>query len=183
MKKISICFFMSLFVSCSFNKKFAMKKQHFKFDTAYNQFYLIDKGETIVINQIDFWNEEAFLTGLALGKGIIGVKTKSYGNIKGQILILEKPVENIDFELYDYIVEGGINLQSGELQILDCPNNHIELSLKISSGKYRVRVYGINFASVKEPDFINDTDDDFYKIEIWPSENVERRVLKRYIEK
>lgn len=36
---------------------------------------------------------------------------------------------------------------------------------------------------VKETDLANHTDNDFYKIEIWPDDNMERKVLKQYIEK
>lgn len=93
---------------------------------------------------------------------------------------MEKPNTDADYNKYDHIVEGGINILSGELQILDCPNNHLELSLKVAPGKYRVRVYSSNLESVKETDLPNDSDKDYYRIEIWPSEEMERKVLKQY---
>lgn len=157
-------------------------KRKFNFYTQYNQFYIEDKEQKIEIDQSNFWSDEAFSDGLALGHGIISVKTRSYGNIKGEIEILDKPIENINYELYDHIVEAGINIPSGELQILDCPNSHLELSMNLPPGKYRVRVYGSNFKSVKETDLENDTDNDFYKIEIWMSDDMSRKVLKQYVE-
>lgn len=158
-------------------------KQKFNFYTEYNQFYLEDKEKKENTNSGDFWSDEAFNAKLAMVYGIVAIGTHSYGNIKGEIEILDKPVENIDYKLYDHIVEGGINVESGELQILNCPDGHLELSLNLAPGKYRVRVYGSNFDSVKEPDLANDTDNDFYKIEIWKSDDMGRKVLKQYVEK
>lgn len=155
-------------------------KYNINFYTQYNQFYIEDKGSNGNTGSSEFWYEEAFFNRLALGSGIIGVGTYSYGNIKGEIEILDKPTEYINFDLYDHIVEGGINIESGELQILDCPNNNIELSLKVKPGKYRIRVYGSNFNSVEQTDLANDTDNDYYKIEIWKSNDMERKVLKQW---
>lgn len=159
-----------------------MKEQSFKFSTQYNQFYLEDekeenKGST---GSPEFWTDEAFKNRMALEKGIIGVGTESYGNIRGEIEVLDKPDIEKDYSKYDHIVEGGINIPSGKLYIKDCPTGHLELSLDVSPGKYRVRVYSSNLASVKENDLPHDTDKDYYRIEIWPSEDMERKVLKQY---
>ena len=155
-------------------------KYNINFYTQYNQFYIEDKGSNGDTGSVEFWSEEAFLSKMALDKGIIGVGTQSYGNIRGEIMILDKPTTDINFDLYDHIVEGGINIESGELQILDCPNSHVELSFKIDPGKYRIRVYGSNFNSVEQTDLAHDSDNDFYKIEIWKSEDMQRKVLKQW---
>jgi len=159
-----------------------MERKQFNFETQYNQFYIEDKSNEDKGNStsLDFWDENAFKERLAITDNIIGIGTQSYGNIKGDIEILNKPNDDIDYSKYDHIVEGGINIQSGELQILDCPNRHLELSLKVNPGKYRVRIYSSNLASVEETDLANDTDNDYYHIEIWPSEKMERKVLKQY---
>jgi hypothetical protein len=78
---------------------------------------------------------------------------------------------------YDHIVEGGLALKSGILEILDCPSLSIELKIKIKPGFYRMRVYSSNLNSV-----IGDEGEDYYKIEIWP-DTMERKVLKRYVRK
>lgn len=171
-----------IFLCQCYNYKKTNMKQKFEFYTQYNQFLIEDKEHKTEIDHSDFWCEEAFNDKLAMANGVIGVGTHGYGNIKGEIEILDKPAENINYELYDHIVEGGLNIQSGELRILDCPNSHLELSVNLLPGKYRVRVYGSNFASVKETDLANDTDNDFYKIEIWKSNDMERKVLKQYVE-
>lgn len=171
-----------LMLSCSFNTKKNTMKKEFKFHTEYNQFYLEDQGVTGDTESMDFWNEEAFKERMALMNGIIGVGTQSYGNIKGEIEVLEKPNLDIDYSKYDHVVEGGINIQSGELQILDCPNNNLELSIKVASGKYKVRIYSFNLTSVKERDLTNDTDNDYYRIELWRSDDMNRKVLKQFQE-
>lgn len=173
MKKLLVLFILSMFISCSINKKTTMKKQDFKFRTEYHQFYLEDKDNSEKVK--DFWTDEALKERLGLVKGGIAVSTESYGLIKGEIEILEKPNINTDYSKYDHVVEGGINIQSGELQILECPSSHVELSLKVVPGKYRVRVYSSNLKSV-----IDDDGDDYYRIELWKSDDMERKVLKQY---
>jgi hypothetical protein len=155
-------------------------KRFFNFYTSYNQFYLGDKGSNGDTGSSNFWNEKAFSDRLALEKGVIGIGIQSWGIVKGEVEILANPPRSIDYESYDHVVEGGINVQSGELQIIDCPNGSLELSLKVDTGKYRIRVYGSNFISVKESDMPNDADNDYYRIEIWKSNDLERKVLKQY---
>lgn len=167
---------------CSHNKKKTMKIQYFKFYTEYRQFYIEDKSDQGKGNTglNEFWSEEAFNSRLAMTDGIIGVGTESYGNIKGEIEILEKPNTNIEYEKYDHIVEGGLNIKSDELQILNCPDSNLELSMKIVSGKYKVRIYSSSLDSVKDNDLASDTDDDYYRIELWKSDDMKRKVLKQY---
>ncbi|MGQ2983163.1 hypothetical protein [Flavobacterium sp.] len=157
-------------------------KQTFEFYTQYNQFYIADKTSNYDTGSDSFWTDEAISQRLAIGNGIIGIGTYSYGYIKGEIKVIEKPEDFIDYHLYDNIVEGGITISSEELEILDCPDSNVELSLRITPGNYRVRVYGSNFSTVEEPDLAKDTDNDYYKIEIWPDNNMERKVLKQYVE-
>ncbi|WP_313260972.1 hypothetical protein [Lacrimispora sp.] len=160
-----------------------MKKKHFNFYTDYHQFYLQDGNDknNESRNSPEFWSEEAFSKRMALARGIIGVGIQSYGSkIKGEIEILDKPNINIDYSKYDHIVEGGIFIQSGELQVINCPDNNLELSVKIDPGNYRVRIYSCNLDSVKEYDQSNDTDNDYYYVELWKSDDMERKVLKQY---
>ncbi|MDM1360361.1 hypothetical protein HX012_02645 [Myroides marinus] len=158
-------------------------KYTLNFSTSYNQFYIADKLYSGDTDSDNFWTDESYHDRLVMESGILGVSTQSYGLIQGEVFLLQEPVKEIDFSKYDHIVEAGISIESGVLQILDCPNSSVELEIKIKPGKYRVRVYGSNFSSVKENDLSNSTDNDFYKIEIWPQDNVGRKVLKQYIGK
>lgn len=157
-----------------------MKAQIFKFYTQYNQFYVADKNAAGNTGSFNFWSDKAFSDRLALENGIIGVSTQSYGNIKGEIEALEKPNPTIDYSKYDHIVEGGIDIKSGELQILNSPDSNIELTLNVNPGKYRVRVYSSNLRSVKENDEPHYTDNDYYRIELWKNDDMKRKVLKQY---
>lgn len=182
MRKFIILSLLFALLSCSHNKKIFMKVHKFSFETQYHQFYIEDKNDEGKGNagSPEFWSEDAFNSRFAMTNGIIGVSTQSYGNIKGEIEVLEKPNTNIDLKKFDHIVEGGLNLKSGELQIIDCPNSNLEFSMKVEPGNYKVRVYSSNLASVKEPDLPSDTDNDYYRIELWKSDDMERKVLKQY---
>ncbi len=154
-----------------------MQKKEYKFLTSYNQFYLTsDKGAFLDFMNID---ENTYNARLSLQKNSIVIFSQSYSNIKGDIEVLETP-KSIDYKKYDHIVEGGIEINSGELQILSWPGNEVESSIKVKPGKYRVRVNFFNLSSVKETDLAHDTDNDYYHIEIWQSENMERKILKQY---
>lgn len=155
-------------------------KYLFNFYTSYNQFYFFDKGSNGDTGSDNFWTEKAFSDRLALEDGVVGVRTESWGDIKGELEILEKRPEDVDYRGSDHVIEGGIDIQSGELQIINCPDNDLVLSLKVNPGKYTIRVYGSNFDTVEETDMINDADNDYYRIEIWKSDDLERRVLKQY---
>lgn len=170
-----------LFIFCQCNNlktNDRIMKYKFNFNTSHNQFYISDKFSSTNIGLDDFWTNKAYEDKLAIGKDIIAIGTECYGNVKGELVILEKPVSTIEFNLYDHIVEGGLELKSGDLRILDCPNSSIQLEVKVKPGTYRVRIYSSNLASV-----VDDDGDDYYKIEIWESDNIERKVLKRYVGK
>lgn len=163
---------------CTNNINHKNMKYKLNFDTQYSQFYIEDKEIKTEINPSEFWSEEAHLDGLAMENGIVGVRTECYGPVKGELIILKKANNDINFDLYDHIVEGRLNVKSGIIQVLDCPNRSVELEISIESGFYRIRVYSSNLSSV-----VGDEGDDYYKIEIWKDDNLERKVLKRYVRK
>jgi hypothetical protein len=76
------------------------------------------------------------------------------------------------------LLQLGSNQNLNKLQILDCPNLIAELVVTLKPGAYRIRVYSSDLASV-----IGDEGNDYYKIEIWPSTNMERNVVKQYVRK
>ncbi|MCC7520944.1 MAG: hypothetical protein IT220_04855 [Flavobacteriaceae bacterium] len=152
-----------------------MKTLNFDFYTQYNQFYICDKDSPGQTDSADFWTDAAFNDRLAKELGILGVGTECYGPVKGEIVFLDKKNEDFDIELYDHIVEAGLQIQSGTIQILDCPNSSIELEINIAPDFYKFRIYSSNLASVE-----GDEGDDFYRIEFWKDLNLDRKVLKRY---
>ncbi|MUV04454.1 hypothetical protein GN157_12110 [Flavobacterium rakeshii] len=152
----------------------------FNFSSSHHQFYLEDKEAKGDTGSPNFWTDEAVTSMLAMELGIIGISTYSYGSVKGEITVLQNPVKDIDYSLYDYVAEGGIDISSGELQVVDCFSTGVKLSIKVTPGKYMIRVYGSNFSSVEDFDLENDSDNDYYKIEIWPDDNMERKILKQF---
>jgi hypothetical protein len=155
-------------------------KYKLDFYTSYNQFYLYDKASPGNTDSDNFWTAEAYNDRLALEEGVLGIGTGCYGHVKGEIDILAKENGVIDTNQYDHIVEGGLELRSGILQVLDCPNSEIELEAKLKPGIYRVRIYSSNLIST---DIDENEGNDYYKIEIWPDTSMQRKVLKRYVHK
>jgi len=98
------------------------------------------------------------------------------GPVKGELHLLSEPRNYINLDQYDHIVEAGIEIKSGVVQILDCPNSSVELEVNVIPAFIESEFSSINLASVE-----GDEGDDFYKIEIWPSSAMERKVLKRYV--
>ncbi|PUZ19588.1 hypothetical protein GA0116948_12518 [Chitinophaga costaii] len=149
------------------------------FSTSHHQFYICDKETSQNTGDDDFWTEEATLSRLAIGNGILGVGLECYGPLKGELVLIKSKKDMITYNQYDHIVEGGLDIPSGILQVLDCPFSNIELEVKIPPGKYRVRIYSANLASVVD----QEEGDDYYRVEIWPDTNMERIVIKQYKEK
>jgi hypothetical protein len=145
------------------------------FYTQYHQFYISDKESSKNTEENNFWTDNASNSRLAIGNDILGVGLECYGPFKGELAVLGSRRDYIEYSQYDHIVEGGLDVKSGVLQILDCPNLNVELEIKVISGKYRTRIYSLNLASV-----VGDSGGDYYKIEIWPDLNMERSVLKSY---
>ncbi|QXV67371.1 hypothetical protein INP83_09870 [Mucilaginibacter sp. 21P] len=145
------------------------------FYTQYSQFYVSDKDTLGDTSSDKFWTDDAFSDRLAMEEGIIGVGTECYGPIKGELEILERENKSFIAADYDHIVEGNIRIDSGGIKVIDCPTSTVELEIPVENGIYRVRVYSSNLSSVD-----GDEGDDFYRIEMWPSPKLERKVLKQY---
>lgn len=145
------------------------------FYTSYRQFYLFDKGIEGATDSPRFWSKAALDSGLALEKGVIGVGIAAYGQVRLTIEVFDNEPFISNFDDWDRIMEGSIKINTGYLQILDCPNSEVQLELKLEKNTYRVRVYGANFASV-----VGDEGNDFYRIELWKAPYQKRSVLKKY---
>lgn len=147
------------------------------FYTQFNQFYISDKISPKNTGDTSFWTTNALDDRLALGHDILGIGIQSYGHIRAELYILDQVNRDFEFNKYDHIVEGGLEVKSGTLQIINCPINQIELEINIAPGRYRVRIYSSN---LKNTDIDEDEGDDYYKIEMWPDTSTDRIVLKHY---
>lgn len=149
-----------------------------EFITSYNQFYIADKnyeGNT----GVSFWNEESYHANLAIDNDIVGINTESYGHIKGELEMFKSKPADLDTGNYDHIVEGGLTIRSGEIQVLNCPDSNVELRIHVNPGTYRMRVCFLGLTGIKSDD-LDLRLQDFYKIQIWPDSNMKREVLKQY---
>lgn len=168
--------FLALFLlSCNRKHPVSVKKQ-FKltFNTAYHQFYLVDKGSE---NDTagDFWSKAAEADRLAVNNQLIGVSTASYGRIQANVKVAPKEPIIQDLSKFDHAAEAGITIGSGVIEIADCPNAAVIKEIKVSPGNYRFRIYSANLIGV-----IDDDGADSYMIEVWPSEDSSIKVLKRF---
>jgi hypothetical protein len=150
-------------------------KYKFDFYTQYKQFYLSDKISARNTESVDFWTTKAHEDRMAVGDGILGIGKECYGQVKGELYLMDSVNNKFDSSHFDHIVESGIEIKSGILQVLDCPNLNTELEISLKPGTYGVRVYSLNLTSVN-----GDSGDDSYKIEIWPQTTMKKNVLKRY---
>lgn len=154
-------------------------KFELKFTTDYGQFYISDKNAKGNTGSESFWTDEAFADKLAIEDGIIGVGiANDEGIVNCEFEILDSESLIKDFAEFDHIVEASINIHSGNLQVLDCPNSEIEIETEIENGEYRIRVYSLNLETA-----FNENPNDCYKIEMWKEVYSTRNVLKRYTEK
>jgi len=174
-RHIIIFFLIFLQYQCAF-KHTKMKHKTYRLDfyTSHNQFYIYDPKSNFGDFSI---NNEDYNDKLVVGKGIIVAITETYGHIRLKIEILDKERKIENFSIYDHVVEGGIETKSGILQILDCPSSRLIKEIKLPQGTYRVRIYSMNLKDVIGDE---DENDDSYRIEIWPSNKLEKKVLKRY---
>jgi hypothetical protein len=152
-------------------------KYKLDFHTDYNQFYLFDKGSPGQTDSFDFWTKDAFDGRLAVEKGVLGIGTQTRGHIRGELFILDSEKHKADCIKFDHVVEGSIEIKSGILQILDCPNSTIELEITLNPGTYRVRIYSANLR-VADGDEVEGTDR--YEIDIWPALYTSRKVIKQF---
>ena len=152
---------------------------NFKFRNFYNQFF-IDDGENSEMDLTPYiWNEADLKIRLYSIPGELSFFTQSYGDVNGNFIFLEKEPENLNLIEYDHIVEGNIEIKSGRINIVSWGGN-IEKSCKVENGIYRIRILGSNFKSVIESDVPNESDDDFYEIQIWKSDEKGIKVIKQY---
>jgi hypothetical protein len=151
-------------------------KYPFNFYTSYHQFYIVDKGSEGNTASSTFWTDNAYNDRLAIENGILGVGTECYGPVKGELELLTNINITPDLSTVDHVVEAGIAVNSGIIQLLDCPTSTIQLEIKVAPGNYGVRIYSSNLSSVD-----GEEGDDFYRIEIWPDENMTGKVSKRYV--
>ena len=85
-------------------------KHKFDFYTSHNQFYIVDKEADYDTGADSFWTDEASVSRMPLGYGVVGVGTECYGPVKGELNILNEANTEYDLSDYNHIVEGYLEL-------------------------------------------------------------------------
>jgi hypothetical protein len=152
-----------------------MKIYDLKFSSEYYQFYILDSETKTTTDAADFWCPAADELRLAIGEGLLGVTIATYGNVNGELRVLDKkPTEN---KKANHIIEASLNLLSGKLQIRDCTNYEIQLEINLEKEPYRIRISSFGLETVS-----NDEGKDYYEIEIWKSKFEKPKLIKRYVQ-
>ncbi len=149
-----------------------------KFFTEYYQFYILDRDSKAETDSKNFWTPQADINKIAVEEGILGITVGKYAEIDVEVNVLETQNNLRDFGEFEHIVEASIEVPSGVLQIKDCTGFNLELELNLTPGTYAVRSYSAKLSSIS-----NDSGEDYYVIEIWASDKIERKVLKQFTAK
>jgi hypothetical protein len=149
----------------------------YRFGTAYSQFYLADKESPAATDSNSFWTEDAFADKLAVEEGILGVCTGTYSYVKCEVSSLAHRPDESSFDGCDQVVEASLELKSGVLQLLNCPDSTVIASISLPIGVYRVRVVTTGLESIIDEEY---EANDKYLVELWPEPLAAREVLKRY---
>lgn len=146
-----------------------------EFYTQYSQFYLTNGADED--SDVDLWTETTSYQRMATDKGILAVGTECYGPVKAQLEIKNDASKIGNLDEYDHVVEGKIDIETGVLQVMDCPTSSVIQEVELPPGLYSVRVYSKDLKTVE-----GDGGDDFYRIVIWPAMNNDKKVkvLKQY---
>jgi hypothetical protein len=151
-----------------------MEKYSLNFWSEYYQFYILDAETKAQTDAADFWCDAAGERRLAIGEGLLGVTIATYGNVKGEVRILDNEPELLPNA--DHVVEASIRLISGLLEFRDCTGYETQLAINLPKTTYRIRISSHNLNSVK-----NDEGDDFYTIEIWKSRFAKPKILTAFL--
>jgi len=140
----------------------------------YFQFYLQD--EEADGNLGDAWTEQAVSDLLALAPGTIGIGTVRNMDVPVDVEILGGPPRE-DLAQWDHVMECGIDVPSGRLVIAGCADYFPDAArLHIAPGTYRARIHYGDLDSLSDDGLDGD---DHYKVVLWVSDDMSRRVIKR----
>jgi hypothetical protein len=151
-------------------------KAHVKPYAGYRQFHVSSdpsKGET---GEDTFWTADAVRDRLAVGPCTIAVSTDTCGRVPVDVEILDAP-STLPMDGWDHVVEAGIDVSSGRLEISGCPDPEPLQVLDVKPGHYIVRVFSRGLSP--DADDGGDYNGDEYLLQFWLGPERERTVLKR----
>ena len=111
-------------------------------------------------DSLNFWSDEAMEEGIAVAEGVIGVAINSDERISCEIEFFTRAPQ-YDTAKWNLVGVVEMKIGSGVLQVLNCPDDHVEYSIEIPKGNYNVRILIPN-KSGESPE-----NEDHYRIEFW----------------
>ncbi|RKN81034.1 hypothetical protein [Ulvibacterium marinum] len=134
----------------------------------YFQFYIQDENVTGDLSNA--WTDEAVDRLLALAPGTIGVGTVRNMDVPVTIKIFNnKPQLWDDLSLIHHINECDFETQSDKIVVAGCTDYFPDaMRVEIGKGLYKIRIYYGNLDKLSDDQLDGE---DFYEIQIWPSEN------------
>jgi hypothetical protein len=151
------------------------------FGTSYHQFYLVDPEFDYDTASSEFFTDEAQKRGLAVGPGVLGICTASYGDIRCFFQFADTE-PTLPLSPWQRVVEGSIHLTNGRYAILDCPDSIVIHEGTCAPGDYRLRVYGAFLDQLADDAAAGDDYFDFYWLVLWPAPCSAPQTIKMYDE-
>lgn len=137
----------------------------------FQQFYLRDEWSD---EDVD-WTEQENYHLIATNLGVISVGTNCDRIVPVEVEVRSSEPQS-DFEGWDHVIECGIDVPSGRLNVAGCVEDCDQTSqIRLKPSSYRARVYYGNQYSCNDYRGC----DDHYKLVLWPGIQKSVRILKR----
>ncbi|PKN66849.1 MAG: hypothetical protein CVU57_04610 [Deltaproteobacteria bacterium HGW-Deltaproteobacteria-15] len=150
------------------------RSYHYTVYAGYHQFYLSrDEDSLVGSGAASFWTRETIRKLLATGPGLVGIGTGTYGDVPVSIHLAGGDPKD-DLTGWDHVAETWIDLCSGRLHVIGCPDDPAGL-IELEPGIYRVRVYSAKLDTIE-----NQRGEDYYRIVMWSDAPCPPRVLKQW---
>jgi hypothetical protein len=115
----------------------AMKEKRFGLVLAgYNQFYVADDETGSVVGESTFWSKSAYDSRVAIGPGVVGVRTSSAVFVPVSIGVSEREAVSSA----PYVVEAPLRITKGIVRVFGCPDHDPGIAVRVTPGDYTIRV-------------------------------------------
>lgn len=150
-----------------------LESRSFEVFADYHQFYLWDR-DVEPMAPVDY-DDVDVQRRLKVGPNVVIVQPLRNTTVPVTLEIHEAEPE-FDPHKWDHIVEGSLQLPTGNLQVHECTGGPVA-DVSLAPGSYRVRAFFGGLCSVDGLD-----GDDHYKVVVWPSIESDVRVIKEWRE-
>jgi hypothetical protein len=156
-----------------------MLEEEIRLYASHHQFYVQDGKPHGSPDAPTFWTKEASDNRLAIGDGLLGIGTGTYGFVKIRVEQHEsEPL--LDLDQWDHVTECDLEVRTNLLLINGCLERS-GLFFKVEPGSYCVRACHANLAQSEQevPRGWSGDFGDWYLVQFWPSKRLGLRIRKR----